>query len=140
MKNRFHLVQRKQMKAPSGQKSAGTPDADILKKIIGARLTSVCFVLDYLTIGFDERGALTSLVWPDIGDSLGGVTNFGNESYRNRICDLITQVVKDVQMSEDETITISFENGVKLVVRLRDRKDPGERAIFTAPKHHLQVW
>ena len=125
---------------PKYKSSDPADEAGILKKIVGVRLTSVCFVLDYLIIGFDQKGALTLLVWPDVTDSLGGATSFGNPSYRDRFCDLITQVVTDVQISKDETITISFENGARLIIRLRDRTTPGERAIFTAPKHHLQVW
>ncbi len=125
---------------PKRKSPEPTDGTGILKQIAGARLTSVCFVMDYLIVGFDEKGALTSLVWPDIVDSLGGATSFGNHAYRDRFCDLITQVVKDVQMSKEETITISFENSIRLIIRLRDRKDGGERAIFTAPKHQLQVW
>jgi len=38
----------------------------LLLEIRGARLSSVQFVLDYLILGFDEKGALTTLVWPEI--------------------------------------------------------------------------
>ena len=39
---------------------------EALARLIGARLTSVQFILNYLILGFDERGALTTLVWPEI--------------------------------------------------------------------------
>ena len=37
-----------------------------LCKLVGARLTSVQFVMDYLIVGFDEKGALTTLIWPEV--------------------------------------------------------------------------
>jgi hypothetical protein len=37
-----------------------------LLHLVGARLTSVQFVLDYLIFGFEEKGALTTLVWPEV--------------------------------------------------------------------------
>jgi hypothetical protein len=111
----------------------------LLQTTCGTRLTSVQFVLDYLILGFDEKGALTILVWPEIynGDT---VVKFGMSGYRDRLCELITQVVRTVEITEDETIFITFENQNRMRIPLRDRKVPGERAIFTAPKHHLYAW
>jgi hypothetical protein len=111
----------------------------LLQTIQGARLTSVQFVLDYLILGFDEKGALTTLVWPLIQDG-DAVVRFGMTGYRDRLCELIGQVVRAVQSTEEETIFITFENQSRLRIPLRDRKGPGERAIFTAPKHRLCVW
>jgi hypothetical protein len=111
----------------------------LLQTICGARLTSVQFVLDYLILGFDETGALTTLVWPEIQDS-GTPVRFGTSGYRDRLCELITQVVKAVEITKDETIFITFENKSRLRIPLRDRKVAGERAIFTGPRHHLYAW
>ena len=122
----------------SKAKSAQAGEA-LLQTITGARLTSVDFVLDYLILGFDEKGALTTLVWPEIDDT-DTVAKFGMSGYRDRLCALITQIVKAVDMTADETIFIMFENKTHLRIPLRDRKVPGERAIFTAAKHHLYVW
>ena len=113
--------------------------AVVLTRIIGARLSSVDFVLDYLILGFDGKGALTSFVWPEIIISGEGALTFGMQGYRDGLCDLITQVVSEVHFSEDETITISFGYR-RLRIPLRSRQVPGERAIFTAPKHFLHVW
>jgi hypothetical protein len=113
--------------------------AAVFSRIIGARLTSVNFVLDYLILGFDEKGALNSLVWPEIISIAGTALRFGMEGYRDRLCDLITQVVSEVHFSEDETIVISFGEN-RLRIPLRQKQLPGERAIFTGPKHFLYVW
>jgi hypothetical protein len=113
--------------------------ATIFSRIIGARLSSVDFVLDYLILGFDGKGALTTLVWPEIVSTLGTVLKFGMHGYRDGLCDLITQIVSESRFSEDETITISFGD-THLRIPLQQRQLPGERAIFTAPKHFLHVW
>ena len=114
-------------------------NAAVFNRIIGARLSSVDFVLDYLILGFDGKGALTSMVWPEIMIPDGSVLKFKMQGYRDGLCDLITQVVSEVHFSEDETITISFGE-THLRIPLPQRRFPGERAIFTAPKHFLHVW
>jgi hypothetical protein len=112
----------------------------VLEQIIGARLTSVCFVMDYVRLGFDKTGSLTFLVWPDIVDSQGVAISFGNSSFGDRLCNLIKQVVVDVQVVRDETMTIGFESGIKLLVRLRDSPHLLEKAIFNGPRNELEVW
>jgi hypothetical protein len=112
---------------------------EILRSIQGARLSSVQFVLDYLILGFDEKGALTTLVWPEVAEG-GGALTFGMSGYRDALCGLITQVVDDVEVLDDETILINFRGKGQLRIRLRSYKSPGERAIFTAPKHVLFTW
>ena len=122
-----------------GVRGARVKDGEsVFSRIIGARLSSVQFVMDYLILGFDGKGALTTLVWPEISTA-GQAFRFGMPGYRDRLCELITEVVSEVSFSEDETITISFGDS-HLRIPLQQRKAPGERAIFTAPRNFLQVW
>ena len=118
--------------------TASNQGATVLGRVLGARLTSVDFVLDYLILGFDEKGALTTLVWPEVSVA-GNVLKFGMQGYRDRLCDLIGQVVSEVHVAEDETIAISFGDK-RLRIPLQQRQLPGERAIFKAPKHELHIW
>ena len=119
----------------SGLKNGAT----LIQLICGGRLTSVDFVLNYLVLGFDHRGALTALVWPEI---CGGenTVKFGMSGYRDRLCEMVAMVITDVSITFDETIIIGFGNDLRLRIPLRECKTPGERAIVTAPKHHLYVW
>jgi hypothetical protein len=78
------------------------------------------------------------LVWPDIFVA-GNILKFGMQGYRDQLCKLITEVISEVHFSEDETITISFGDN-QLRIPLQERLAPGERAIFTYPKHGLYVW
>jgi hypothetical protein len=109
------------------------------RRIVGARLSSVDFVMNYLILGLDGKGALTSLVWPEILPPDGRILKFGMQCYRDGLCDLIAQVVSEVRFSEDEIITISFGN-TYCRIPLQQAQFPGERAILTAPKHFLRVW
>jgi hypothetical protein len=124
------------------KKNRSQPDRPELlsSAMSGARLTSVQFVLDYLILGFDERGALTTLVWPEIHQG-GMATKFGMSGYRDRLCELIEELVKAVEVTQDETIRITFQSDVILQIPLKERTAPGEKAIFNAPKlHRLAVW
>ena len=111
----------------------------LLRAIRGARLTSVQFVLDYLILGFDEKGAVTTLVWPEVlKDEI--TFAFGIPGYRDELCALIAQVVDDVRIFDEDTIVIYFQNKSQIRIPLRTYKGSGERAIFTAPNHVLLTW
>jgi hypothetical protein len=112
---------------------------EILGVIRGARLSSVQFVLDYVILGFDQKGALTTLVWPDVNRK-GVVVAFGMPGYRDELCAMIPEVVEDVTVSEDDTIILTFASLAEIRVPLSRYKGSGERAIFTAPKHILFTW
>jgi hypothetical protein len=108
-------------------------------QIVGGRLTSVQFVLDYLILGFDEKGALTSLVWPEIIHGKD-VTRIESPEYRNRLCGLIKSVVQSATIQADDTIEISFDDNTEIRIPLKSYAGKGERAILTAPKHFLRVF
>ncbi len=111
----------------------------VLKGIVGARLTSVQFVLNYLILGFDQKGALTSLVWPEILKGEDRV-RFGMDEYRNSLCELIEHTISGADVTSDETIVVGFDNRTQLRIPLKNYTGTGERAIFTAPKHRLFTW
>jgi hypothetical protein len=110
-----------------------------ISRLVGARLTSVQFILNYLILGFDEKGALTTLVWPELSVENKTMT-FGTEGYRDELCSLIEKVAKNVTMESDDTISIVFERGVEMRIPLGSYKGRGERAILTGPKHYLFVF
>jgi hypothetical protein len=110
-----------------------------ISRIVGVRLTSVQFVLDYLILGFDEKGAQTTLVWPEL-HNVGTVVRFGEPNYRNDLCGLIEQPVLHAAVDDEETIKITFESGASLRIPLRSYRGTGERAILTGPHQYLRVW
>jgi hypothetical protein len=112
---------------------------ELLRSVLNAPLTSVQFVLNYLILGFDAKGALTTLVWPTVTVGSGQL-EFGDPGYRDSLCELITVNVQEVTVSRKETITIVFANGTEIAIDLATYTFPGERAIFTTPKHQLFTW
>jgi hypothetical protein len=94
--------------------------------------------MDYLILGFDEKGALTVLVWPEIhrGDV---ILRYGTTGYRDELCSLITHVVSGANEVEDQNLIVHFDNGTRIEMHLASR-ERGERAILTGPKHFLYVW
>ena len=110
-----------------------------LRRLVGGQLTSVQFVLDYLILGFDERGALTTLVWPKLEEQ-GHQTHFGMSGYRDKLCSLIKRTVRSASCDGSETICIQFKEGEELRIPLRSYEKTGERAILTGPQHFLLVF
>jgi hypothetical protein len=112
---------------------------DTVARLLGARLTSVQFILDYLILGFDAKGALTTLVWPEI-HAEGSLVIFGMDGYRNDLCSLIEQILIVAEIDKNDTTTFGFKNGVKLRIPLGAYTGRGERAILTGPLHYLFVF
>lgn len=106
----------------------------------GARLTSVQFVLDYLILGFDEKGALTMLVWPVLNPFGGDQTCFGDRDYRNALCSLIERTVVSLAIETADTISIEFDNRTEIRIPLGASEGAGERAILTGPHKFLYVF
>jgi hypothetical protein len=78
------------MSSASQKPSTWAERQDPLIKLIGSRLTSVQFVLDYLILGFDGEGALTTLVWPQLVAAERRL-QFGDSGYRDMLCLWIRQ-------------------------------------------------
>lgn len=104
---------------------------EFLNNLIGEKLSSVTFVMDYLQLDFDGN-QFTLYVWPVV--NIGGKEYlFGEPSYRDILCSLITQVVKQTYGEEQKYFMLEFEQGNRLTVSL-DPNNPelfGEIAHFT---------
>jgi hypothetical protein len=104
---------------------------EFLNILVGEKLSSVTFVMDYLQLDFDGN-QFTFYVWPVI--SIGGKEYlFGEPSYRDNLCSLISQVVKQTYGEGQKYFTLEFEQGNRLTVSL-DPNNPelfGEIAHFT---------
>jgi hypothetical protein len=107
--------------------------------LIGARLTSVQFVLEYLILGFDEKGALTTLVWPELIEA-NRLLRFGESGYRDLLCSWIGRVITGAAIDKDDTISIQLSESDSLRIPLGSYRGSGERAILTGPRHFLLVY
>ena len=81
---------------------------DILKKkLIGEQLSSIEFVQDYLQIHFDDKNFII-YIWPIVYQD-GNKYIFGEENFRNALCELIGLDIKDVVFKESERLKIIFD-------------------------------
>ena len=110
---------------------------EFLNVLLGEQLSSVIFVMDYLQLDFDGN-RFTLNVWPQmtIGDS---TYRFGETSYRDHLCSLIAQIVKQATGEDKQHLAIIFESGDKIMVPLNESNpalNTSEIAVFTDVNGH----
>jgi len=108
-------------------------------KLIGEQLSAVSFVQDYVELHFGGP-VIRALANPIITDDAGTVA-FPDPGSRDRICRIITQIVREVDLTEDLELRIRFTEA-QIVVPLNGARSPGPEAMHfqdsvTAP---VQVW
>ena len=86
--------------------------------VIGTELKSVCFVEDYLELGFGEA-RFTLFAWPYVMLTEFSVA-YGEPEYRNALCAQIGEHVTEASLEEAAALTIELANGVVLGVSLRE--------------------
>jgi hypothetical protein len=108
------------------------------RSIRGNHLGAVTFVQDYVQLAFDGPG-LTVLTCPSVrvGNQLWEP---GAPFYRDRLCEQITKIVSDVELTE-EMIAIVFKDGSRIEVPLKIQEGCAESAIFSDPLSGcMMVW
>jgi hypothetical protein len=84
--------------------------------LIGEKLSSVTFVMDYLQMDFDGN-RFTFNIWPIITvDSID--FKLGDALYRDKICSLIAKNVSGVTLIDNEKMVIVFDDKSKLHLSL----------------------
>jgi hypothetical protein len=86
--------------------------------LVGEELKSVCFVEDFLELGFGEA-KVTFFAWPYVLLPDFSVA-FGEPEYRNALCAQIGEEVKEAALEEGSALTIELASGVVLGVSLRE--------------------
>ena len=95
-----------------------------IEKVIGAVLYSVTFIRDYIQFGFhceSNDACLTAYASPSV--TLNCVEySYENNGYRDALCGLINQIVKDVHTGDDDSIKVIFEGNDKLSISPTDKE------------------
>jgi hypothetical protein len=99
--------------------------------LVGEKLSSVTFVLDYLQVDFDGN-QFTFYIWPTVFVD-GEKYEFGEMFYRDKLCSLIAKVVVSATYVENDTLEINFGNSDKLKLSLESANPDivAEIATFT---------
>lgn len=86
--------------------------------LIGTELKSVCFIEDYLELGFNDS-KFTLYAWPHVLLTEFSVA-YGEPEYRNALCAQIGEEVVEASLEEGSALTIELANAVVLGVSLRE--------------------
>jgi hypothetical protein len=109
--------------------------------LIGEKLSSVTFVMDYLQIDFDGN-RFTLNIFPII-KSRGHVFKFGKQFYRDNLCELIGKVVSSIEVKNEEVLTIVFDSANYISVLLASSTPEitfPEIAVFVNTKNETFVF
>jgi hypothetical protein len=111
---------------------------EFFNQIVGEKLSAVVFVLDYHQLQFD--GPSFTILNPITVVSNGFSVAVGENQFRNRLCEQIAKIVKDVMCRESDSLVIEFEDGSRISVSLKsdDYIEP-EAIIFRGNDNLLAV-
>jgi len=99
---------------------------NLLKDLVGQRLSSITFILDYWQLGFDDFGF--SVMTTIKVDGVGEIVRDGDRDFRNRLCECITHNVVQAQAAND-VVYIAFDNGYKIELSFRKEDYVGPEAL-----------
>lgn len=101
--------------------------AEYLPNVIGEKLSSVTFVLNYVQVDFDGK-QFTAYSWPTVGEK-DRRTNFEDHGYRDALCSLIARVVVNVEHLV-AVLRIRFSDGSALDFDILEEEDGREKLMF----------
>jgi len=105
---------------------------NLLRDLVGERLSSVTFVADYWQLSFDNYGfsVLTTISIKRNEQSLRD----GDRDFRNWLCECIMQKVVHADAA-NEIVQLAFENGYKVELSFRGKDYVGPEGLhFWHPK------
>lgn len=114
-------------------------NASPLQTLVGKKLSSLTFVMDYVQLRFDGP-CLTVYTSPKV--SFGGkVFAWGEPGYRDILCERNGAIVSQAKVVEKEAIRIIFSDGGVISISLKpeDRAGP-EAAELTDSTGGSQFW
>ena len=94
--------------------------------LVGEQLKSVCFVDDFLELGFGEA-KITFFAWPYVLLPDFSVA-FGEPEYRNALCAQLGEMVAKASVEELDSLTVEFESGTVIALSLREEDLEGPEA------------
>jgi hypothetical protein len=108
-----------------------------LESIVGAQLSAVTFVMDYIQLAFDGR--CFTVLCPCIVSSPNVTIRSGEIGFRDQICTAIARQVTSVQVC-DATMTIGLQDFRIAFDLTAPATAGGERLLFDDGTGRLQVW
>ena len=102
---------------------------DPFKQLESEQLSSVEFVQDYLQLRFD--GPTINVMNPILVVSGGRQARTGEDQFRNALCEQITKIVRYVNVVEEKSLDIGFEDGSTISISLKlEDYNKGPEAVY----------
>jgi hypothetical protein len=105
-----------------------------LQQLIGQELASVIFVRDYVCLTFDpDQFNITAVSVPlvKLSDKTLGWNQVG---YRDALCGLINQIVRETDIVPNDSVRIVFSSGVTILIPINPQDFGADEAmIFMGP-------
>ncbi|KAA3642728.1 MAG: hypothetical protein DWQ07_19565 [Chloroflexi bacterium] len=109
-----------------------------LQSLVGARLTGVVFVMDYIQLQFDAQVmSVLTLLEVRVEDKAYA---FGEEGFRDKICERITANVMKADVYEDLKISINFDDGSNIMIPLVGDQKGNEAVDFRGEENKWWVF
>ena len=109
-----------------------------LQTIVGEKLSSVEFVMDYVQLRFDGP-TLTAVSHPVVKTTTA-VLRWDDPGYRDALCGQITAHVASVDIRDRDELKVLFDNGVSVAVSLKEDDQVGAEAVrFDTMRGHWFV-
>jgi hypothetical protein len=104
------------------------PVLELYRQIVGEQLSGVTFVMDYLQLQFNPPPIIT--VYTPLTIICDGMSfTWGDDQFRNKLCEQITKIVKSVEVYDEKAFQILFEDGSEISISLKPEDYVGPEAI-----------
>ena len=110
-----------------------------LQILVGEKLSSITFVMDYWQLDFDGRGAFTVTSQITV-TSVQWATSSEEPGFRDRLCEQIAKIVVSAEFRNDEGVCIAFEDGSVVHLSTRPQDYRGPEAIEFRRVERRQFW
>lgn len=113
---------------------------NLLNDLPNEQLSSVEFIQDYLQLHFDDK-TLTCYIWPVL-KCAGNEYTQEDRDYKNQLCNLIAQKVKQTIFNEKENLVIIFSNNSQVVLSLNEDNPEivGQIAILSDQNNNWSIF
>lgn len=108
--------------------SPSSIENDSLRSLVGEKLSSVTFVLDYWQLDFDGQG-FNVMSKIEVHDSLGSI-NSNEKGFRDRLCDHIGKIVDHAVFKPNEEVLIFFSDASIIALSVRPDDYVGPEALM----------
>lgn len=116
-------------------------DLRFFQELMGGPVSKVCFVMDYVEIGFN--GAILRSLSPPRLKTREGEVAFPEPGSRDLLCTLIDSIVGGIEVAGHKWIRFTFDSGSVLTVPLDYESRSGREAAHYVPfacMGRMRIW